>query len=155
MKTMSEKKEKKPSITRAEKKDGAKKLIVETLKKGSKKGSEIIDEVAKLYAMQFGGEENENPNDVKGRIGSVLDVMKKDGEVLFDGGMYSLKTQQPTQNETAEKPKKATKTRTKKQPQVQETVEQNTEEKREEKPKKAKKSVKSKKTEDEAELQKA
>ena len=141
MKSMSEKKEKKPTITRAEKKDGAKKLIVETLKKGDKKGGELIDEVAKLYAQQFGGEENENPNDVKGRIGSLLDVMKKENEVQFDGGIYSLKAEQPAVVPSEEQPKKATKAKAKKQEKTAETTE--------EKPKKSKKTVKAKKTEEE------
>ena len=82
--------EQKPVATRAEKKDAAKKLILEILEKGNKKASELIDEAAKLYAERLGGEDTENPNDVKGRIGSVLDVMKKEGEVLFDKGMYAL-----------------------------------------------------------------
>jgi hypothetical protein len=79
------------TLTRAEKKDAAKGLIKELLQSGEKKSTELIDEAAKVFAMRFQGEENENPNDVKGRIGSVLDVMKKEGEVQFDGGIYALK----------------------------------------------------------------
>ena len=78
-------------VTRAEKKDATKNLIRELLAKEQYKHNDLIDEVAKSYAQRFEGEETENINDVKGRVGSVLDIMKKDGDVLFDGGMYALK----------------------------------------------------------------
>ena len=144
---MAEKKQKKVTVTRAEKKDGAKKLILEILKEGSRKSNEIIDEASKRYAQAFGGEDTENPNDVKGRIGSVLDVMKKEGEVLFEGGMYSLKTETPVE-ETQEKPKKSTRAKTKKAEKVEEKPGQKTDETAEEKPKKTRKSAKAKKTEE-------
>ena len=121
--------EQKTVATRAEKKDAAKKLILEILEKGNKKASELIDEAAKLYAERLGGEDTENPNDVKGRIGSVLDVMKKEGEVLFDKGTYALKIEQPQ----AEKPKKTRRAKTKKAENVENTETPKTEEK----PKKA------------------
>ena len=76
-----ENKENKPVITKAEKRDNVKNLIREILTKGSVKAGELIDGAAKLYAERFGGEDTENMNDVKGRVGSVLDVMKKDGDV--------------------------------------------------------------------------
>lgn len=124
--------EQKPVATRAEKKDAAKKLILEILQKGNKKASELIDEAAKLYAERLGGEDTENPNDVKGRIGSVLDVMKKDGEVSFDKGVYALKAEETVE----EKPKKTTRAKTKKA----ESAENTQAPKTEEKPKKATKS---------------
>lgn len=138
--------EQKTVTTRAEKKDAAKKLIIEILEKGNKKASELIDEAAKLYTERLGGEDTENPNDVKGRIGSVLDVMKKESEVSFDKGVYALKVEQPQE----EKPKKTTRTRTKKA----ESARKADEEKTEEKPKKAtkprvKKEQKGEKTEEE------
>ncbi len=79
------------SLTRAEKKTATQQLIKEVLQKNPHKHNDLIDEVSKAYANKFGGEETENINDVKGRVGSVLDIMKKDGDVLFDGGMYALK----------------------------------------------------------------
>ena len=85
--------EKEQVVTRAEKRDATKNLIKEVLKNSHLKASEVIDGAAKLYTERFGGEETENPNDVKGRVGSVLDVMKKDGEVTFDGGRYALKAE--------------------------------------------------------------
>ena len=101
--------------TRAEKKDAAKNLIREILQEKSLKASELIDEAAKLYTQRFGGEDTENPNDVKGRVGSLLDVMKKDGDVTFDGGMYALSAPAPVKEneekpatEEAEKPVKKT-----------------------------------------------
>ena len=139
---MAEKKQKKVTVTRAEKKDGAKKLILEILKEGSKKSNELIDEASKRYAQAFGGEENENPNDVKGRIGSVLDVMKKEGEVAFEGGVYALKVETPVE-EKQEKAKKTTRSKTKKA----EKVDEKTEEAVAEKPKKTRKTTKAKKTE--------
>ena len=122
--------ESKTVLTRAEKKDAVKKLIKELLAKAATKSNDLIDEAAKVYAEKFGGEENENPNDVKGRIGSVLDVMKKDGEVQFDGGMYSLNGEIPQ-----EKPK-AKRTANKKAEAKEEPVKEEVKEaKTEEKPK--------------------
>ena len=77
--------------TRAEKKDATKNLIRELLAVKPHKHNELIDAVASLYAERFGGEEAENINDVKGRVGSVLDIMKKESDVAYEGGMYALK----------------------------------------------------------------
>lgn len=100
----------KPVITRAKKKDNAKGIIKELLRQMPKKSNDLIDEAAKLYTEKFGGEDTENVNDVKGRIGSVLDVMKKENEVQFEGGTYAL-TELKTAAETEVKPKKTTKTK--------------------------------------------
>lgn len=78
-------------VTRAEKKDATKKLIREILSKKTLRHNELIDEVSKAYTERY-GEESDNVNDVKGRVGSVLDIMKKEGDVAFDGGVYALKT---------------------------------------------------------------
>ena len=78
-------------VTRAEKTSAAKNVIKEILKKKSYKHNDLIDAAAKSYAEKFSGEDTENVNDVKGRVGSVLDIMKKEGEVAFEGGMYALK----------------------------------------------------------------
>lgn len=77
-------------VTRAEKKDATKKLIREILSKKTLRHNELIDEVAKAYTERY-GEESDNVNDVKGRVGSVLDIMKKEGDVTLDGGVYALK----------------------------------------------------------------
>ena len=146
---MAKEQETKSVVTRAEKKDGAKKIILELLQKSASKSTALIDEAAKLYTAKFKSEENENPNDVKGRIGSVLNVMKKEGEVLFDGGMYSLKQETPVV-ETAEKPKKTTRAKSKKKTET----EQVTEEKTEEKPVKAKRAKKTKAKDEAPEKQK-
>ena len=79
-----EKKQTKVAVTRAEKKDAAKHLIRSLLEKSNYKSNDLIDAAAKLYAEQYESEETENPNDVKGRIGSVIDVMKKEGDILFN-----------------------------------------------------------------------
>ncbi len=113
------------SLTRAEKKTAAQQLIKDVLQKNPHKHNDLIDEVAKAYASKFGGEDTENINDVKGRVGSVLDIMKKDGDVLYEGGVYALKTQTvpmktensevKTEEEKTEKPvKKATRAKAKK-----------------------------------------
>ena len=81
--------------TRAEKKDATKKLIRELLAVKPYKHNELIEETAKLYTERFGGEETDNVNDVKGRVGSVLDIMKKESDVIYDGGMYALKARLP------------------------------------------------------------
>lgn len=115
------KEETKQPATRAEKRDATKEIIREILAKASAKSNDLIDEAAKLYAERLGGEGAENPNDVKGRIGSVLDVMKKDGEVLYEGGVCALKVEteqkKPTkkakkteEEKAAEKPAKAKRT---------------------------------------------
>ena len=107
-------KENKPVITRAEKRDNVKNLVREILTKGNVKASDLIDEAAKLYIERFSGEDTENPNDVKGRVGSVLDVMKKESEVQFDGGVYALNAPK-AEEKIEEKPAKKTRKTTKKQ----------------------------------------
>lgn len=92
--------------TRAEKREAAKELIRELLRKTDYKSNDLIDEAARLFTDRFGSGDAENPNDVKGRIGSVLDMMKKEGEVKFDGGMYSTTEEKPAAAETAPAPKK-------------------------------------------------
>ena len=82
-------------VTRAEKRDATKNLIRELLNNTQMKSNDLIDEAARLYTERFGGEETDNVNDVKGRVGSVLDVMKKDGDVLYEGGMYALSAPVP------------------------------------------------------------
>ena len=91
-------------VTRAEKKDATKKLITTLLAEKPYKHNELIEEVSKIYAERYAGEDTENINDVKGRVGSVLDIMKKDSDIMYDGGMYALKarviTAPPVQEET-------------------------------------------------------
>lgn len=131
-------------VTRAEKKDATKNLIREVLAVKPQKHNELLDEVAKLYTERFGSEETENVNDVKGRVGSVLDIMKKDGDVMQEGGAYALKARVIEAPVQEEKPvKKTTRSRVKKA----ETEAASTEEKAEEKPTK-KTARKSKKTEE-------
>ena len=98
--------------------------------------AEKKDATKNFYKERFGGEDTENINDVKGRVGSVLDIMKKDGDVAYEGGMYALKarmvTEAPVQKEekaVEETTKKSTKKTAKK---VAEEVVK--EEKTEEKP---------------------
>ncbi len=144
-------KNEKPTITRAAKTDAAKKLIRTLLAKSDFKSNDLIDEGAKLYAQQFDGEET--PNSVKGRIGSVIDVMKKDGEIIFDGGMYALKKEE----EKAEKPKKTTRAKAKTTDKTSETVATESVEKKAEKPKKTRavKGAKTDKAEESVEKPKA
>ena len=78
-----------PVVTRAAKKDAAKNLIRELLAVKPYKHNELIDAASNLYVERF-GEGGENMNDVKGRIGSVLDIMKKESDVAYEGGMYAL-----------------------------------------------------------------
>ena len=118
--------ETKKPLTRAEKKDATKEIIKGLLQKNAYKASELIDEAAKEYSAKFSGEETDNANDVRGRIGSVLDVMKKENEILFENGAYAkLETAQE------EKPKaKRTRAKKEKQEEVKEEI-------KEEKPKKS------------------
>ncbi len=81
-------------VTRAEKKDATKNLIKEALAESPLKHNELIESVAKTYTERFGSD-TDNANDVKGRVGSVLDIMKKESEVAYDGGRYALKARLP------------------------------------------------------------
>ena len=138
-------------VTRAEKKDATKNLIKEVLAIKPLKHNDLLDEVAKLYSLRY-GTDADNPNDVKGRVGSVLDIMKKESEVAYEGGMYALKSRLPIPAPTqtpeeapADKPAKKTAKRTVKKA---EQAEPAPEAKAEEKPAKktVKKSVKKKET---------
>ncbi|MBE5747774.1 MAG: hypothetical protein E7352_06365 [Clostridiales bacterium] len=93
------------AVTRAEKKDAAKSVIREILAVKPLRHNELIDEAARLYTERFGGD---NVNDVNGRIGSVLDIMKKESDVMYEGGMYALKARAvlPEPEKTEEKPAK-------------------------------------------------
>ena len=106
---MAKKKETKVAMTRAQKTEATKELIKELLAVKPLRHNELIDETAKLYIQRFKGEDTENVNDVRGRAGSVLDIMQKESEVMYDGGMYALKARTPVPaptQETTEKPKK-------------------------------------------------
>ena len=109
-----------PTLTRAEKKEAVKSIIRELLAVKPYKHNELIEEAAKLYTARFGGEDS--VNDVNGRIGSVLDIMKKESDVAYDGGAYALKARSlpasPVEEEVKaeEKPaKKTTKAKAKKE----------------------------------------
>ena len=99
------KQEEPKTLTRAEKREAAKAIIRELLQKSAHKASELIENAASLFTQRFAGEDTENANDVKGRIGSILDVMKKENEVRFDGGVYTLPAE-TTVEAKEEKPKK-------------------------------------------------
>ena len=97
-------------VTRAAKKDATKNLIREILAIKPLKHNELIDEVSKLYTERY-GDESDNVNDVRGRVGSVLDIMKKESDVMSDGGMYALKArsmpalvEEPTLEQPVEQP---------------------------------------------------
>ena len=127
------KEEKKVEMTRAQKTEATKGIIKELLSVKPIKHNELIEETARLYIERYKSEETENVNDVKGRVGSVLDIMKKESEVMYDGGMYALKARMPipaptetTEEKPAKKPAKAkakkteTKAETPKQEEVKE-----------------------------------
>lgn len=103
------KEEKKVEMTRAQKTEATKGIIKELLAVKPMKHNELIEETAKLYIERYKSEETENVNDVKGRVGSVLDIMKKESEVMYEGGMYALKARIPVpapQETVEEKPAK-------------------------------------------------
>ena len=83
------KQEKKPAPTKAEKKDFVKKLTRQTLQT-ERKWSELVDLVAQGYKEAYPIPENDNLNDVKGRVGSVLHVMQEEGEIVLDGNSVKL-----------------------------------------------------------------
>ncbi len=110
------KKEEKKVLTRAQKTEATKGLIKELLAVKFLRHNELIDEVSKIYVERYEGEDTENINDVKGRVGSVLDIMKKESEVMYDGGMYALKARlpMPPPAKEAETPPPKKRTRAKK-----------------------------------------
>ncbi len=133
-------------MTKREKQDAAKGVIKELLEKKTYKSNELIDAAAELFTARF-GDDSDNPNDVKGRIGSILDTMKKETEVQFDGGVYALKVEEkakevekPAKAKRTEKTEKAeekTEEKTAKKPAAKKTkAAEKTEEDKEEKPKK-------------------
>ncbi len=89
------KKQEKQTLTRAQKTEAAKGLFRELLAVKPMRHNELIDEVAKLYKERYEDTDTENVNDVKGRVGSVLDIMKKESDVAYDGGTYALKARLP------------------------------------------------------------
>jgi hypothetical protein len=95
-------------VTRAAKKDATKQIIKELLAKKEYRHNDLIDEAAKLYIERFENGEIENVNDVKGRIGSVLDIMKKEQETRYEGGVYALIATQPVEEKPAKKASKKT-----------------------------------------------
>ena len=119
-----------PVVTRAEKKDATKNLIKECLAVKPHKHNELLDAVATLYVERFGGEDSDNINDVKGRVGSVLDIMKKDSDIMYEGGMYALKARmmpEPAQQSEEKPVKKTTKkasTKKKEEPIAEEVKEE-------------------------------
>lgn len=136
---MENKEKEQKTVTRAEKREKAKKLIKDALKKSAQKPSELIDGVSKSYQKLF-PEESENINDIKGRIGSLIDVMKKDEEIILEDGVYTVKKAKKrtakkveTATEIAEeKPAKKTVKRTKKAVKSEEKQAEKEEKKQEE-----------------------
>ncbi len=135
-------------LTRAQKTDATKQIVRELLAQNPTKHNELIDEVAKLYVLRH-GDEGENPNDVKGRAGSVLDIMKKNSEVAYDGGTYALKARTPMAKpvETEETPAPKKRGRAKKVEEKTEEVVQTAEKAQEEEPPVPKKRGRAKKAE--------
>ena len=113
--------------TRAEKKDAVKNLVREILKK-PRKHNELIEEAAKLYTARFEGADTENINDVKGRVGSVVNIMKEDGDVTYEGGIYALKAAVAEKKKSSPKTKKAAKSEQKpaEEPVKEEAVQEET-----------------------------
>ncbi len=96
-------------LTRAQKTDATKAIVTELLAMKPIRHNELIEEVAKTYVLRHEGADTENPNDVKGRVGSVLDIMKKNGDIAYDGGAYALKARLLLVEEEKEEEKPAPK----------------------------------------------
>ena len=109
-----EKSQPKKTATRAEKNETIKSLIKELLSSRPYKWSELLAESGRLYEQRIEEKDGHVANDVRGRVGSVFDVMKKDGEVVFEGGMYALKqalTPKTEENPLPEIQEKSTETK--------------------------------------------
>ncbi len=136
--------ENKTTQTRAEKKDNAKKIIRKVLEEQSYASGALIEAASAVYTETYGGEDV--PNDVKGRIGSVIDVMKKEGEIALVKGKYALKTEKANEETKVEKvvtvdkaPKKTVKARKKPTDETKQAEEVNEEKPKKTRAKKAKK----------------
>ena len=100
-----EKKEKaKKTLTRAEKNTALREIVKGLLSVRPYKWSELLEESGKLYQEKTDDADAQNANDLRGRIGSVVDVMKKDGEVSVDGGVYALNASETAKQPVEEKP---------------------------------------------------
>ncbi len=147
--------ENKGTATRAEKKERVKNLIKEVLKEKEYKHNDLIEQSATLYVERFESD-TDNINDVKGRIGSVLDIMKKESEVQFEGGVYALNVKKEEEKLLSDAPvseKKQRKTTRKKAVKEEVNSEESTKEKAEEKEIQSKKTPtkRAKKTEEKME----
>ena len=89
-------------LTRAEKKDAVKAFVRELLKTDGVKWAELLELAAKWYQTEYPAKENEKISDVKGRIGSVIDLMKKEGEVSVENGVAHLVSATELKQEPAE-----------------------------------------------------
>lgn len=92
------KEEKAPTLTRAEKKDAIKKIVREVLQT-ERKWSELIDLAAQAYQTAYPIPENGNANDVRGRVGSVLHLMQEEKEIVVDGNLVRLSSQETTETQ--------------------------------------------------------
>ncbi|MBQ9114136.1 MAG: restriction endonuclease [Clostridia bacterium] len=105
------------TLTRAQRTDAAKNVIKDLLAVKPHKHNELIESASKIFSTRYVGADNENANDVKGRIGSVLDAMQKSSEIMYDGGMYALKARiaiPAVEEKTTEKDEKPAKKTVKK-----------------------------------------
>ncbi|MBQ8320661.1 MAG: restriction endonuclease [Clostridia bacterium] len=101
-KTEPVKKEKEKVLTRAERIDSLKALVRETLST-ERKWSELLDDVVKAYLEKNPTEKGGNVNDVNGRVGSIIGQMKKDGEVIVEGGVAKLSVGKEVAQKSEEK----------------------------------------------------
>lgn len=88
----------KKTLTNAQKNETIRAIVKELLSSRAYKWNELLDESSKIYVERIDVKDGHSTNDVRGRIGSVFDGMKKASEVVFTDGVYTLKG-----NETEEK----------------------------------------------------
>ena len=113
-----EKTQEKKTVTRAEKNATLRSIIKELLAVRAYKWSELLEECARLYETRVESKEGQTANDVRGRIGSVCNAMKKEGELTFDGGVYALNKENKAEEKRQELPKTEEKTEEKKEKQL-------------------------------------
>ena len=100
-------------MTKKEKQKAGEDIIKEMLEGKSYTATELIEKAAEAYTARH-GDKTDNPNDVRGRIGSILDTMKKsdDSGLQFEGGVYALKKAEEVKPAKAKRTKKAVKAET-------------------------------------------
>lgn len=96
------------TVTRAEKTRRQKDIVKEFLAKKDYKWNELLEDATRSYMERYQDEENE-PADLKGKIGSAFSLLEETGEVSFDKKSSVCSLSKKAEETNAEQPKTQTK----------------------------------------------